>query len=114
MLQGDDERAMTILSESLALRMEMNDAGGIAWCLEKLAAMAHRRGENSRAVKIFGAAAALRESVNSVIERGEQPHYEALMGQLRAELSAADFDTHWTAGRALTVEQAVEFALDQF
>ena len=58
------------LGESLSLRMEIGDRGGIAWCLEKLAEAALLEGQTATtsarreryqaAARIFAAAAGMR------------------------------------------------------
>ena len=58
-----------LLGESLLMRKDIGDPGGMAWCLEKLAEIAHLQADNGRAALIFGAAAALRASFNSTIDQ---------------------------------------------
>src|SRR5687767_6155971 len=88
--QGDLPRLRTTLAESLALRLETGDRGGVAWCLEKLAEAAAlplwqrpARGapdqpapapaDLRRAARIYAAAAALRAPVGSVVDPADQP-----------------------------------------
>ena len=71
--QGDFPQARALLSESLSLRREIGDKGGIAWCLEREAEMAADEGKAERAVRLCGAAASLRASVGSAIDPADQP-----------------------------------------
>ncbi len=44
MREGDWERAIARLGESLEVRREIGDQSGSAWCLERLAEVAHGAG----------------------------------------------------------------------
>lgn len=80
--------------ESIALRREIGERGGIAWCLEKLAEIALTNGEQEgaplgqhefqRAARLFGAAEALRAPVNSSVDLVDQPEYERQLASVRA------------------------------
>jgi predicted ATPase/DNA-binding CsgD family transcriptional regulator len=122
LLKGDLEQAVNTLHESLSLRQEIGDRGGIAWCLEKLAEIALIRGQQSstgdaqveflRATRLFGAAEAIREPVNSRIDLVDLPVYHQHIEVLREKLGEASFTKTWDEGRGKTLEQAVGFALD--
>jgi tetratricopeptide (TPR) repeat protein len=119
--QGDLKRATTLLAESLQLRRELGDRGGTAWCLEKLAEISLTTGQQEsaprgdedfrRAARLFGAAEALRAPVNSAIDLVDQPEYERQLVVLRAQLDEATFTTVWAEGQAMTLQQAIEYAL---
>jgi len=121
-LRRDDlKQAVALLAESLTLRREIGDRGGIAWCLEKLAEIALITGQREsalrpdedfrRAARLFGAAEALRAPVNSAIDLVDQPEYERQLAILRAQLDEAIFTTAWAKGQAMTLQQAIEYAL---
>jgi hypothetical protein len=63
-----------------------------------------------KAVRLFGAAAALRNSIGSVIDPVDQLAYENELTSLHEELGEAQFSEAWDEGSALTLEQAVEYA----
>ncbi len=112
MREGDWNRAVARLGESLEVRREIGDKGGSAWCLERLAEVALAQGQAEKAVRLFGAAAALRASISSVIDPVDQPEHESKLTSLRAELGKERFAATWGEGGALTLEQAVTYALD--
>jgi hypothetical protein len=66
----------------------------------------------TRAATLFGAADALLTILGNRFLLVDQTFYERNLAVLRAQLPAADFDAAWEAGRKLTLEQAVAFALD--
>ena len=111
LLQGDYARSTAILHESIDIRRDIGDKGGLAWCFEKLAEIALLKGEKPRAARIFGAAAALRSSINSIVDPADQPHYQEMLGQIRADLGDEIFEVLWSEGQAMTVEQVIAYAL---
>jgi hypothetical protein len=112
MREGNWESAAARLGESLAVRQEIGDQSGSAWCLERLAEVAQERGQTVKAVHLFGAAAALRESIRSVIDPADQPEVESKLTALRSGLGEERFAAAWNEGRALPLEQAAAYALE--
>lgn len=111
MRERDWNRAVARLGESLKVRQEISDKGGSAWCLERLAGIAIVQGQAEKAVRLFGAAAALRASIGSVIDPVDQASYERNRGSLRAKLGPERFKAAWDEGSAMTIEQAIAYAL---
>jgi predicted ATPase/class 3 adenylate cyclase/Tfp pilus assembly protein PilF len=112
MRERDWDRAIARLGESLQVRQEIGDKGGSAWCLERLAGIFMVRRQTEKAVRLFGAAAALRASIGSVIDPVDQANYKRNLSSLRAKLGKERFTAIWNEGRALTLEQAVAYALE--
>jgi hypothetical protein len=67
--------------------------------------------EPQRAAKLFGAAEAIREATGHKPTDEEQVEEAKFMSRLRSMLSEAEFSALWAEGRALTMEQAIAFAL---
>ncbi len=112
MREGNWNRALARLGESLAVRQEIGDKGGSAWCIERLAEVAWAQGNPEKAVRLLSAAAALRISIGSVIDPVDQPEYQNRRTALRTELGQERFAAMWDEGRALTLEQAIAYALE--
>jgi predicted ATPase/DNA-binding CsgD family transcriptional regulator/uncharacterized protein HemY len=120
LLQRDFTRTRDLLRQSLEIRLEISDKGGIAWCLEKLgeaAALearklpaAYRRQMRQRAVRILGAAAAVRKPLNSVIDPADKPHYDRMLLTLRRSLGVTAFDTAWEKGRQMALQEIIDSA----
>ena len=72
-----------------------------------------RRGRASRHGRRGGggAASALRESIGSPWSPAEQEEIDQQVAAVREALGEAAFAAAWDAGRAMTWEQAVEYAL---
>ena len=106
--QGDYGRMRAALKESATIHMEIGDKGGMAWCLEKLAEgiyleartqSATRRNESyQRAVCVYGAAAAIRAPIGSVIDQADQGEYVRKLAELRKQLGTAAFMKAWDTG----------------
>ena len=119
--RGDLTEAVRLLAESLIRRREIGDTGGSAWCLEKLAEISIGAAQSAssrpqhedlwRAARLFGAAEALRAPVGSILDLVDRPDYERQVAILRAHLEEADFAAAWSEGHAMTLEQAVTYAL---
>ena len=113
MRKRDWERAIARLGESLEVRQEIGDKGGCAWCLERLAGVAMAQGQMEKAVRLFGAATVLRSSIGSVIDPADQDRYKKNLNSLRVKLGKQRFKATWDEGRAMPMEQAVSYALEE-
>jgi non-specific serine/threonine protein kinase len=87
--------------------------GGIGLAASPLAWAAHRRGDEARAARLLGAADALMAVSGRVRLPGDQADHDANIALVRASLGEADFAAAWAEGRAMTLEQAVEYTLQQ-
>jgi hypothetical protein len=55
---------------------------------------------------------ALRESIGATLPPDGHPAYERTLAATRAQLDEATFAAAWEAGRALSLEQAIAYALE--
>jgi predicted ATPase/DNA-binding CsgD family transcriptional regulator len=109
--QRNGELAAALYGESLPLLLELGDRAGIALCLEGLAGVAGQAAEAERAARLFGSAEALREAIDNPLSPAEGAEHEAAVDAARAKLPDEAFTAAWAAGRAMTLEQAIEYAL---
>jgi tetratricopeptide (TPR) repeat protein len=110
--QSDVGRATRLLAESLALFQEWGDLLGVTAYLEGMAEVAARQGQPERTVRLFGAAAVLRDALGIPPYPAEQAEYEQHLSAARTQLGERTFDTAWTEGQAMSVEQAIAYALE--
>jgi hypothetical protein len=83
-------------------------------CLGGLATIAVAQGHARFAVRLFGIEEALRESLNMPLPPADLDEYERVIAAARNSLLSMDeaaFGQIWTEGRAMTAEQAIDFAL---
>jgi predicted ATPase/transcriptional regulator with XRE-family HTH domain len=118
LLQGNNERATQLLRESLSTRHGIGDRGGIAWCLEWFARVAIAETETEvetqhavRAALLLGAADGIRKVAGSVIDPADLGEYERNVNRLQVQLPGEAFERAWQEGRAMSIEQAIEYAL---
>ena len=111
--QSDAERAAALYREGLSLYQQVGDKPGVAECLKELAKVMEMLGQPVRAARLFGAAEALREAIKGFLLPDERAGYERSIAEVRARLDEATFAAAWAEGRAMTLEQAVIFALDR-
>jgi hypothetical protein len=71
------------------------------------------RGDGVRAARLFGAAEALREASDARMTSAEREEYDAQIARLRSEIDEAALGSAWAAGRGMTSDEAVAFALSQ-
>ena len=86
----------------------------IACALEGPAAAVAALGSFLRAARIWGAAQRLREEIGSPLAPNERSGYDRHLEAARAALGDdANFDHAWQEGRAMTLEEAIELALEE-
>ncbi|MFN8472373.1 MAG: helix-turn-helix domain-containing protein [Anaerolineae bacterium] len=110
---GDLAAARAALEEGVAVRRELGDEAGLPASLEALAAVAAAAGQATRAARLFGAAESARATVGSRALDSEIPEYRHNVAVTRAQMAEDDFETTWAEGRAMTLEQAVAYALEE-
>ncbi len=111
--QGDLDRATDLYQESLVVFGEMAAQWDCAACLEGLAAVAGAQGNAARAVRLWSAAGAIREAIGAPLPPVDRPHQETALAGLRAALGATTFEATWAEGRAMPLEQAIAYALNE-
>jgi non-specific serine/threonine protein kinase len=115
-MQGNTAAAAPMLAESLALFQNLKNQRGSTYLLEGYAelALAHRLPK--RAARLCGVVEALREAISSAYEfpfPEERVRHERLIAAARAQLDDAAFDAAWATGQAMTLEQAIAYALGE-
>ncbi|HSH77655.1 MAG TPA: tetratricopeptide repeat protein [Herpetosiphonaceae bacterium] len=107
---GDVERAHALFSESLALHQAQQNTPGMAEGLIGFAAIAVVRGLPAAGLRLLAAAVAIgaqRAKSSWAATRMEYEHYLALA---RAQVTEAEFQAEQTAGQALSLDEAIEYA----
>ncbi|MFL5734169.1 MAG: tetratricopeptide repeat protein [Chloroflexia bacterium] len=109
--QQDLAAALSLYEESLSIYRDLEDKHGIADCVEGLARVAGSQGKAEHAARLWGAAEAQREAIGIAIPPGDLPEYEQNVARSRETLPAPAWEAAWAAGRAMSVEQAIAYAL---
>jgi tetratricopeptide (TPR) repeat protein len=113
MSHGDFHRATAFIKESLQHNWRVHDYRGTGACLAALADLSLAQGETERAIKLLGVVDAVLEFIRTPLLVFDQQQYEHNVSQLRTQFDGVVFDAAWSNGRAMTLEEAVEFALKE-
>jgi predicted ATPase len=115
--QADGRQAAASFGESLVLYRDLKRKHGVIECLIGLAsvAAAAAAGQPSttrRAARLFGAADGLFEATGGGLAAADQAEYDRYLALAREQLDEVAFAAAWAEGRAMTMEQAVAYALE--
>ena len=108
---NDDDAARHYLTECLALieQPRYTARHGIAECLEGLAVIFGRQGGAMHAMRLAGAAAALREAIGVPLAPAARDRYEQALGGIRARSDGDEWEAARAEGWAMSVEQAIAY-----
>jgi tetratricopeptide (TPR) repeat protein len=107
---GEYERAWELAERSLQIALEMNNKLGVAESLSELAGVLGMTGQPEQATRLLGAWEATLERMGASPDPCETREYDQTVSAIRARLDGPTFATAWTAGRAMSLEQAVALA----
>jgi predicted ATPase/DNA-binding CsgD family transcriptional regulator len=107
----DWQRATALLCESLTLWRELGERPSVPMTLEDLARAAAAWGDLDRAARLWGAAETLRSTLGVPMAPYRRRGHEAAAAGARARFGEARFAHAWAAGRAMTTDEAIAFAL---
>jgi len=111
--QGANEYALSYYRRTIQMWQDWGHRGAIAHQLECFAYIAVAREQFVRAARLFSAAETLREEINAVRTPAEQKEFEEAKSRLQAEMDEFEFKKAWEDARLMTMEGAIEFALEE-
>ena len=111
--QGDHARAEALYRESLATLRELGERWLISLCLEELAGAASAQGEYDRAARLWGAEETICETIGATVRALYRADYDRGVEAGRVGLGEEAFKAAWEEGRAMTLEEALAYALDE-
>jgi predicted ATPase/DNA-binding XRE family transcriptional regulator len=111
--QKDLASSISWFAQSLDLQQESGYQEGRIWSLEGIAGAAAEAGQLACAVRLWAAADALRASMGIPMAAADRDEYEQRIRAARASLDAATWAALWADGQALTLDQAITYALDE-
>jgi tetratricopeptide (TPR) repeat protein len=109
--QGDFALARSLYQESLGIQRELGDKREISSLLDGLAELNAIQEQEEEAARLWGAAERLREEIGSPLVPDERDGYDRNVAEARTKVSEEAFSAAWAQGRAMVMEQAVEYAL---
>lgn len=107
----DHSRAPVFYREALAVFHKLGNRRGMAMIMDRLAACAATHARHDVALKMAGAAAAMRESLGISVTAAEQEQLDQTISTACENLSKAEQTEAWAEGRSMTAAQVLEFVL---
>ncbi len=112
--RDDIERGARLLQDGAGITRELKDMLGASYYALALGKMEALRGRLIRAARLWGAAEAFREQMGVSLSHYDltQSGYERDLILVRSKLDEVAFEAAWAEGRAMSHDQAFEYALD--
>jgi predicted ATPase/DNA-binding SARP family transcriptional activator len=111
---GDYAAARSRHAEAMLLFQQTGDRRGIGYSLAGFAVLSAAQGDMQRAARLSGALASLERVLGSFLDAPSQIEYDQELASVRAALDEEVFAAAWDEGQAMTLEQAIEYALEQY
>jgi predicted ATPase/predicted Ser/Thr protein kinase len=105
-------QARALIAESLALYQELGDKKYSPMNLADMAGPVAAGGHPQAATRLLGASEALLEALGLVIHASDRPDIDRHVAVVRDQLDEETFNAAWAEGRAMSLEQAVSYALE--
>ena len=110
MAQGESKQAETDAHDALVRAAAIETQVCVPDILEILGDLAGEAGSHREAVRLFGAAHAIRERIGMVRFKVYDAGYHRSVNALRNAMGERDFDSAWAEGAALSTEEAIAYA----
>jgi len=107
--QGSIDRSRHVYHDALNVAESIGSAVGVPDCIDGLGIVAVGN-DAARAVRLWGAAASLRTSLEAPRAASGEADYNACLAMARRDMEDSCFSTAWDEGAAMTIEQVVEYA----
>jgi predicted ATPase/class 3 adenylate cyclase len=111
--QDEPDRAEELCVEAIRDLQEQAQIPGIDFALEILAGVAASRGGIRRAARLWGTVAGYRDATGAPWIPEERAMIEEHIDAARTRLEQATWREEWEKGRSMTLDQAVDYALDE-
>jgi predicted ATPase/transcriptional regulator with XRE-family HTH domain len=110
--EGDFDGARRTYAEALPLVRDLGYKLVLALCFEGTALMQLKLGRPLEAARLWGRAASIRDELETPLPVPSRPRYERNVSTARSQTDPGLFDSAWSEGRAMPVEEAVRHALE--
>jgi predicted ATPase/class 3 adenylate cyclase len=108
----DFAAARRYLSQSIALSRELGNKWSVPYALESIADICAEENRGAKAVRLYGAASTQREMLGLAFPPLEKLTYQKGLDRLHQLVPEKQFEAEWNAGRTLTAQAAINFALE--
>jgi predicted ATPase/DNA-binding SARP family transcriptional activator/DNA-binding CsgD family transcriptional regulator len=108
---GDHQRVRALLKEGLELSQRLKMMHLTAANLHLSASLAGAQAQPVRAARLWGAAESLCGAIGTLLSPWERHVYGPYIDTARAQLDESVWEVAWAEGKAMTFEEAIEYAL---
>jgi len=108
--EGDHELAATDAYDGLAIVAAMRAYLCAPDFLECLGELARDAGNYQHAVRLLGAASAIRQTLALPLFKVFDDQHGAVIASLRNAMAVSEFETAWAEGAALSIDEAIAYA----
>jgi non-specific serine/threonine protein kinase len=108
---GEYDEPLKTYRDLLPKWKNLGHRAAVAHELECIGYILSRKEEPERAVNLLGAASALRKLIDTHMTKQEATEYEREIAMLREMLGEDEFQKCWSAGETLTMDEAIQLAL---
>ena len=109
---GQHARALEYYRETIVAFRDIGQTGAVAHQLECFGFIALEQNKRELALQLFAAADGLREKSSTPMTPDEQIEFDAQLARVRERLNPSRFASIWAQGAAMTMQQAIELALE--
>jgi hypothetical protein len=109
--EGQWEEAQTSFAKALRQFGAVGRKKGVLYAVEGLASLAARQRQPERAARLFAWAATARKTNDLPLLPGERAEVDRHLALAKSQLGDATFEALWVEGREMTMEQAIQNAL---
>jgi hypothetical protein len=105
------EQADELFREALLSSKALKDQDGVIQSLEGLAGVASLLQKPERAARLFGAALALRTSIELPVHPNYRLRYQRIEDSIKIQLPTETITSEEAIGKEMTLERAIDYAL---
>ena len=109
--EADCMRARSLFEESMVIFGELGDIRGVARLLEGFVGLAIVQEQPERALRLAGAATALRKEHGVPLPPDEESMLHRRLEPIRQAMAESTWAASWSGGEAMSIERAIEYAL---
>jgi len=109
---GELNLAEERLRESLIDNHALGDKQAVAACLSAFAALARAQQSLIKSARLYGASEALQKSIHVNLVDWDRRRVQRNLAKLQRQLDERTLNTAWAEGRAMSMDQAMAYALD--
>ena len=110
--EGKYPEAMLAYSKTIREWQRMGHRAAVAHQLESIAFIAKALEKKEKSTQLLGAAERLRKIIKINMTAQERDEYDKEVADLKANMNEKEFTSLWAEGGSMTMDQAIELALD--